>query len=41
MLETNNDVKIEGKILPAGNYGLFMALSENETILICSKKDKK
>jgi Protein of unknown function (DUF2911) len=33
----NNDVKIEGKTLPAGKYGLFMALSETETIVIFSK----
>lgn len=33
----NNDIKIEGKTLPAGKYGLFMALSENETIVIFSK----
>lgn len=33
----NNDVKIEGKTLPAGKYGLFMALNESETIVIFSK----
>lgn len=33
----DNEVKIEGKLLPAGTYGLFMALGENETTVIFSK----
>jgi tetratricopeptide (TPR) repeat protein len=36
-INVNKDVKIEGKTLPAGKYGLFMALSENETTIIFSK----
>lgn len=36
-ISVSNDVKIEGKLLPAGKYGLFMALSENEVTLIFSK----
>jgi hypothetical protein len=37
IFSVNKDVKIEGKTLPAGKYGLFMALSENETTVIFSK----
>ena len=33
----SNDVTIEGKPLPAGKYGLFMAYDPNETTLIFSK----
>jgi tetratricopeptide (TPR) repeat protein len=33
----STDVKIEGKELPAGKYGLFMAVQENEVLLIFSK----
>jgi tetratricopeptide (TPR) repeat protein len=33
----SNNVKIEGKTLPAGKYGIFMALGENETTIIFSK----
>lgn len=33
----SEDVIIEGKPLAAGTYGLFMGLSENETIVIFSK----
>ena len=36
-ISVSKDVKIEGKMLPAGKYGLFMALSENETTVIFSK----
>lgn len=37
IFSVSNDVKIEGQKLPAGKYGLFMALSENETTVIFSK----
>lgn len=37
IISVNKDVKIEGKNLPAGKYGVFMALSENETTVIFSK----
>ncbi len=37
IISISKDVKIEGKTLPAGKYGLFMALSENETTVIFSK----
>lgn len=37
IFSVSNDVKIEGQALPAGKYGLFMALSENETTVIFSK----
>jgi tetratricopeptide (TPR) repeat protein len=33
----SNDVKIEGKDLPAGKYGFFMANGETETTIIFSK----
>ncbi len=33
----SEDVKIGGKTLPAGQYGLFMALSESEVTVIFSK----
>jgi tetratricopeptide (TPR) repeat protein len=36
-ISVSKDVKIEGKTLPEGKYGLFMALSENETTIIFSK----
>jgi tetratricopeptide (TPR) repeat protein len=36
-ISVNKDVKIEGKTLPAGKYGLFMDLSEDETTVIFSK----
>ena len=37
IFSVSKDVKIEGQNLPAGKYGLFMALSENETTIIFSK----
>lgn len=36
-ISVSKDVKVEDKILPAGKYGVFMALSENETTVIFSK----
>ena len=36
-ISVSKDVKIEGKTLSAGKYGLFLALSENETTVIFSK----
>jgi tetratricopeptide (TPR) repeat protein len=36
-ISVSKDVKIEGKTLPTGKYGVFMALSENETTVIFSK----
>jgi Protein of unknown function (DUF2911) len=38
-IEFSTDVKIEGKDLAAGKYGLFMAMSAGESILIFSKKN--
>ncbi len=35
----NHSIKVEGKTLPAGKYGLFMALAENETTVIFSKNN--
>lgn len=39
-ISVSNDIKIEGKVLPAGKYGVFMALSENETTVIFSKNSE-
>ncbi|MFI5133707.1 MAG: DUF2911 domain-containing protein [Chitinophagales bacterium] len=36
-IEFSNDVKIEGKSLPAGKYGFFIAYDPNECTLIFSK----
>jgi hypothetical protein len=36
-IEFTNDVKIEGKTLPAGKYGFFIAYDPNECTLIFSK----
>lgn len=36
-IEFSNDVKIEGKPLPAGRYGFFVAYDPNECTLIFSK----
>ncbi|MBA2612028.1 MAG: DUF2911 domain-containing protein [Bacteroidetes bacterium] len=36
-IEFSTDVKIEGKDLPAGKYGFFIAYDANESILIFSK----
>jgi tetratricopeptide (TPR) repeat protein len=37
VLTVSHDVEIEGKKLPAGSYGLFMAPGQNEWTLILSK----
>ena len=37
IISVSKDVKIEGKSLPTGKYGVFMELSENETTIIFSK----
>jgi Protein of unknown function (DUF2911)/Tetratricopeptide repeat len=34
---TSSEVKVGGKTLPAGKYGLFMALAQNEVTVIFSK----
>lgn len=36
-IEFSNDVKVEGKNLPAGKYGFFIAIGKEESILIFSK----
>lgn len=36
-IKFSHDVQIEGKNLPAGKYGLFMAMGENEVTVIFSK----
>ncbi|MES2794916.1 MAG: DUF2911 domain-containing protein [Bacteroidota bacterium] len=36
-LSISQDVKVEGQTVPAGKYGLFLALSENEVTVILSK----
>lgn len=36
-IQFSHDVKVEGKDLPAGTYGLFMALGADETTVIFSK----
>lgn len=33
----SNEVKIEGKVLPAGKYGFFVAMGEEKAILVFSK----
>lgn len=38
-IEFSTDVKVEGKDLAAGKYGLFIALSEGEAIVIFSKNN--
>lgn len=38
-ISVSHDVQIEGKTLPAGKYGLFMALAENEVTVIFSKNN--
>jgi hypothetical protein len=38
-IEFSTDVKIEGKNLPAGKYGLFMAMAVGEATVIFSKKN--
>ena len=37
IISFSHSVKIEGKDLPAGKYGFFIALGENESTLIFSK----
>jgi len=37
IISVSKDVKIEGKVLPTGKYGVFMALSDNEVTIIFSK----
>ncbi len=36
-ISVSKDVQVEGKTLPAGTYGLFLGLSENEVTVIFSK----
>jgi hypothetical protein len=38
VIEFDNDVKIEGQILPKGKYGLFIAYDPLESIVIFSKR---
>ncbi|MCE3227086.1 MAG: hypothetical protein K0S26_3476 [Bacteroidota bacterium] len=38
-IEFSTDVKIEGKELPAGKYGFFIAYNENECTIIFSKNN--
>ena len=38
-IEFSTDVKVEGKALPAGKYGLFMAMGVGEATVIFSKKN--
>ena len=38
VIEFDNDVKIEGQILPKGKYGLFIAYDSAESIVIFSKR---
>ena len=38
LIEFDNDVKIEGQILPKGKYGLFIAYEPLESIVIFSKR---
>lgn len=38
VIEFDNDVKIEGQILPKGRYGLFIAYDPLESIVIFSKR---
>ncbi len=38
-IEFSNDVKIEGKPLPAGKYGFFIAVGKEESIIIFSKNN--
>lgn len=37
VISVSKEVKIEGKTLPTGKYGVFMALSDNEVTIIFSK----
>lgn len=38
VIEFDNEVKVEGQILPRGKYGLFVAYHPTESIVIFSKK---
>ena len=38
VIEFDNDVKIEGQMLPKGKYGLFIAYDPTESIVIFSKR---
>lgn len=38
IIEFDNDVKVEGQLLPKGKYGFFIAYDPVETILIFSKR---
>lgn len=38
IIEFDDDVKVEGKTLPKGKYGLFIAYDSSESIIIFSKK---
>lgn len=38
VIEFDNDVKIEGQVLPKGRYGLFIAYDPSESIIIFSKR---
>ena len=38
VIEFDNDVKIEGQVLPKGKYGLFLAFDPAESTLIFSKR---
>ena len=37
VISLTHDAKVEGKLLPAGKYGLFMIPSENEWVIIFNK----
>jgi len=38
IIEFDNDVKVEGQVLPKGKYGLFIAYDPTESIVIFSKR---
>lgn len=38
-IETNNDILVEGKKLPAGKYGIHMIPGESEFVVMFSKND--
>jgi hypothetical protein len=41
VFETSKDVKVEGKSLPAGKYGLYSVPGENEWVIIFNKTWKQ
>ena len=41
VFEVNKDVKVEGKALPAGKYGLFTIANGNDWTIIFSKNSKQ